>query len=78
MRARVGGSCFVFFACACGACLLAKTHALLTTTTTPTTKKVCRGTAVTVVSPTAGSEEIANPFLQAADEAAADEAAAAT
>lgn len=29
---------------------------------------VCRGTAVTMVAPTAGAEEIANPFMQAAEE----------
>eukprot|EP00877_Chromochloris_zofingiensis_P014817 jgi/Chrzof1/958/Cz01g34340.t1 len=29
---------------------------------------VCRGTAVTVVAPTAGTEEIANPFLPAEEE----------
>lgn len=29
---------------------------------------VCRGTAVTLVAPTAGMEEIANPFLAAAAE----------
>ncbi|KIY99005.1 U6 snRNA-associated Sm-like protein LSm7 [Monoraphidium neglectum] len=29
---------------------------------------VCRGTAVTLVAPTAGMEEIANPFLQAAED----------
>ena len=41
------------------------------------TNKVCRGTAVTVVAPTAGSEEIANPFLQAADDEGGEPAAAA-
>jgi hypothetical protein len=30
--------------------------------------QVCRGTAVTIVAPTAGAEEIANPFMQAAEE----------
>ena len=30
--------------------------------------QVCRGTAVTMVSPTTGAEEIANPFLAAAEE----------
>lgn len=30
--------------------------------------QVCRGTAVTVVAPTAGTEEIANPFLPAEEE----------
>jgi hypothetical protein len=30
--------------------------------------QVCRGTAVTMVSPTTGAEEIANPFLQQAEE----------
>lgn len=30
--------------------------------------QVCRGTAVTMVAPTAGAEEIANPFLQQAEE----------
>jgi hypothetical protein len=30
--------------------------------------QVCRGTAVTMVAPTAGAEEIANPFMQAAEE----------
>jgi hypothetical protein len=29
--------------------------------------QVCRGTAVTMVAPTAGTEEIANPFLAAAE-----------
>eukprot|EP00879_Flechtneria_rotunda_P003432 GHRR01003661.1.p1 GENE.GHRR01003661.1~~GHRR01003661.1.p1 ORF type:complete len:100 (+),score=19.22 GHRR01003661.1:157-456(+) len=29
---------------------------------------VCRGTAVTMVAPTQGAEEIANPFLQQAEE----------
>ncbi|KAI8474764.1 MAG: hypothetical protein J3K34DRAFT_517854 [Monoraphidium minutum] len=28
---------------------------------------VCRGTAVTLVAPTAGMEEVANPFMQAED-----------
>lgn len=30
--------------------------------------QVCRGTAVTMVAPTAGAEEIANPFLQPAED----------
>jgi hypothetical protein len=34
----------------------------------PWRPQVCRGTAVTLVAPTAGMEEIANPFLQAAED----------
>lgn len=34
---------------------------------------VCRGTAVTLVAPTAGMEEIANPFLQAGAGGGGDE-----
>lgn len=30
---------------------------------------VCRGTSVTLVAPTAGTEEIANPFIQPEEEA---------
>ena len=30
--------------------------------------QVCRGTAVTMVSPTSGAEEIANPFLAAEEQ----------
>lgn len=30
--------------------------------------QVCRGTAVTMVSPTTGAEEIANPFLAAEEQ----------
>ena len=33
----------------------------------PARCQVCRGTAVTLVAPTAGMEEIANPFMQQDD-----------